>query len=80
MGKTLGDGFLQREVDEYDTGALVLRVFKGDFKVYVGLGVALWFLTWADDDEVISRFDTKPELDTAESALMGQLKLGDTYY
>ncbi|VTT59048.1 unnamed protein product [Fusarium fujikuroi] len=76
MGKTLGDGFVQWEADEYDTGALVYRVFK----VYAALGVALWFLTWADDDEVISGFDTKPELDTAESALMDQLKLGDTYY
>ncbi|SCV51727.1 uncharacterized protein FFB14_12168 [Fusarium fujikuroi] len=56
MGKTLGDGFVQWEAHEYDTGALVYRVFK-----------------------VISRFDTKPELDTAESALMDQLKLGDTY-
>ncbi|CVK85667.1 uncharacterized protein FMAN_06758 [Fusarium mangiferae] len=56
MGNTLSDGFVQWDVDEYDTGALVLGAVKA-----------------------ISRFDTKPELNTAESALMGQRKLDDTY-
>lgn len=28
MGKTLGDGFVQWEVDKYDTGALVVGVFE----------------------------------------------------